>query len=168
MSDQRRRIRSTDPLGRVWSRQYDAAGQFTLRIRPDGSAATHSYPATGRLAKETQTIRLPELLQPVENQITYEYSSNASLWKRLSIKLCSLKERPKWSSTSLGRMMHFGRRLTRPSCAFWRCRRKGLHEWFKVEPRNRSRLGSGGRVHGGRRCRPFVGIGGRRWQCGRA
>ncbi len=49
MSDQRRRIRSTDPLGWVWSRQYDAAGQLTLRIRPDGSAATHSYDSRGRL-----------------------------------------------------------------------------------------------------------------------
>jgi YD repeat-containing protein len=38
-----------------------------------------SYTATGRLATETQTIRLPELPQPVENQVSYEYSPDGRL-----------------------------------------------------------------------------------------
>jgi YD repeat-containing protein len=115
-------LAKTYPDGGTERYEHDAAGQLIRRIRPDGTAASHSYDsrgrllsvkwnadrsepitytydvagrmtsasntsatvarsytATGRLATETQTIRLPDLTQPVENRLTYEYSPDGRL-----------------------------------------------------------------------------------------
>jgi YD repeat-containing protein len=57
---------------------YDAAGRMTSASNTSATVA-RSYTATGRLATETQTIRLPDLTQPVENRLTYEYSPDGRL-----------------------------------------------------------------------------------------
>jgi len=115
-------LAKTYPDGGTERYEHDAAGQLIRRIRPDGTAASHSYDsrgrllsvkwnadrsepitytydvagrmtsasntsatvarsytATGRLATETQTIRLPDLTQPVENRLTYDYSPDGRL-----------------------------------------------------------------------------------------
>jgi len=57
---------------------YDAAGRMTSASNTSATVA-RSYTATGRLAVETQTIRLPALPQPVENRVSYEYSPDGRL-----------------------------------------------------------------------------------------